>query len=85
MYPYTGKRHADNLTDRRTDGHIILTLRGFNPISCGCMHFAQLWATQMITKKQCGRPYRDTEICKYKLHCTQPESFGPHCGGKVLL
>ena len=38
------------------DGHIILSLRGFEPVACGRMHCAQLWSARMITKKRRGRP-----------------------------
>ena len=38
---------ADDLADRRTKGHIILLLTGFEPVARGCMHYVQLWAAQM--------------------------------------
>ena len=33
--------------DDQTDGHIILTLRGFEHVTCCHMRCAQLWASQM--------------------------------------
>ena len=47
--------------DNRTDGHIILPLRSFNPVAYGCRRCAQLRAAQIIAKKRLGRPYRETE------------------------
>ena len=33
--------------DEHTDGNIILPLRGFEPMACGLILCAQLWAAQM--------------------------------------
>ena len=32
----------------------LLTTRGFEPMDCSHMHYAQLWAAQMVTKNQRG-------------------------------
>ena len=53
------------LTDRRTDGHIILPLRGFDPMACGRTGCAQLQAVQMIAKKRCERTDRKTDRHTY--------------------
>ena len=42
------KRPTDNRTDRHTDRHIILPLRGFEPVSCGRMHCAQLQSALLL-------------------------------------
>ena len=67
-------------TDGWMDGYIILPLRGFEPVACSRMCCAQLWATQMIAKKQCRRPDSETEIQTYKLNCTPLGSYGPQYG-----
>ena len=38
--------------DGRTDGHIILPLRGIDFVACGLRRCAQLQATRMIAKKR---------------------------------
>ena len=38
-------------TTGRTEGHIILPLRGFNPVACGHMRCEQLQAAQIIAIK----------------------------------
>ena len=40
----------DGWTDGRTDGHIILPLRVFETVACGCMCCAQLQAAQITSK-----------------------------------
>ena len=44
-----------------TDGLIILPLRGFDPVACGCICWAQLRDTRVIAKKQCRWRDRETE------------------------
>ena len=48
-------------TTGRMEGHIILSLRGFEAVAYGPMHCVQLQAAVMITKKWHGRPSRDTD------------------------
>ena len=48
QYRYKNRKKARGQPERRTDGHILLPLRGFEPGACGRMCCAQLWAAQMI-------------------------------------
>ena len=45
----------------RTDGHIILPIRIFHHMACGCMRCVQFWDARMIAKKWHMLPDRDTE------------------------
>ena len=77
--------------DDRTGGHIIPSLRGFDPVACGRMRCTQLWAARMITKKRRGRLDRETvrhtdgqrDGQTYKLDWTPLGSFGPQCWDKL--
>ena len=83
------------------DGNIILSLRGFETVTYGCMNCAQLQSTQMINKKLCGQRdryteinrdrdteiqrYRETDRTKYILNWTPLGSFRPQCGDKRIV
>ena len=45
----------------RTDGNIILPISSFDSVTCNHIRFAQLWPTQIITKKRRDWLYRETE------------------------
>ena len=51
----------DGRTEGWIDRHIILPLRGFEPMACGRMRYAQLRAAQIIIKKKRGQPNREKE------------------------
>ena len=57
-YKYKNRKRP---RDNRTNGHIIQPRKVFEPMVCGCMNCAQIWAVEMFTKKQRRRPDRQRD------------------------
>ena len=66
--PQTGNEHkcknrkkAGRRPDGRTNRHIILPIKGFEPVACGHMRCDKLRTTHIIVKKGGGQPGGETE------------------------
>ena len=75
----------DGQTNGRMYRHIILTLRGLEPMACSCMRCAQLRATHIIPNKRCGQKYGETELGGiFPFSLTLPNLWGNTKGNTPL-
>ena len=80
-------------TTGQIDRHIILPLRGFDPVACGRMCYAQLRVAWMISKNRLGWPDIETETRlesekekqTYKIYWIPLRSSRLHRDDKVTL